>query len=159
MVLLSFTKLINKMKNLTYLITAFSFVFLVASCGESSREEAHEEVVQEERTDGDAVVGLNTGQQEVRQIQVVAENMAYSPNEIRMQPGQSLIVELVNRGDTEHSIEFELPDGEQELVNNVKPGESSTLQFNVPQKTGTYTFYCPVDNHKEKGMTGKLIVE
>lgn len=143
------------MKKLTCLLIACSFVFLIASCGEPILKEAHDEVVQLERTN--ALEG--SAQQQERKIQVVAENMEYRPNEIRVQPGESLIIELSNKGDTEHNIEFELPEGEKELEQNVQPGESGILRFSAPKEKGTYTIYCPVDDHKEKGMTGKLIVE
>lgn len=145
------------MKKLAYIITALSF-FHFASCDESSRKKAHEEVVQQERADNDALEGLDA-QQEAHEIQVVVENMAYTPKEIRVQPGEFLRVQLINRDEIEHSIEFELPGGEQELEQNIKAGESGTLEFTTPQQAGTYTFYCPVDDHKEKGMTGTLIVE
>ncbi len=145
------------MKRLTYLITVISFSCFIVSCGESSRQKAHEEVVQEERTENDAPVGLNPGEE--REIQVVARNMAYTPNEIRVQPGQAVSIQLTNNGDKEHNIEFELPSGEKELEQNLQAGQSGTLSFTAPQESGSYTFYCPVDNHKEKGMTGTLIVQ
>ena len=84
--------------------------------------------------------------------------MSFRPNEIRVQPGESLI-EHSNKGVTEHNIEFELPEGEKELEQNVPSGESGILHFSAPKEKGTYTIYCPVDDHKEKGMKGKLIVE
>lgn len=85
--------------------------------------------------------------------------MRYNPSEIKVQPGQNLRITLINHGDTEHNIEFELPDGEEELENNVQPGEQASLEFQAPEEAGTYTFYCPVDDHRERGMTGQLIVE
>ncbi len=39
----------------------------------------------------------------------------------------------------------------------VKPGKTSTVS--VKLKKGTYTFYCPVDDHKGMGMKGKLVVK
>ena len=39
----------------------------------------------------------------------------------------------------------------------VRPGKTSTLT--VKLKKGTYTFYCPVDGHKNMGMKGKLVVK
>jgi plastocyanin len=29
----------------------------------------------------------------------------------------------------------------------------------VPVKKGAYTVYCTIDDHREKGMEGKIIVE
>jgi uncharacterized cupredoxin-like copper-binding protein len=39
----------------------------------------------------------------------------------------------------------------------VGPGKVSKLT--VKLKKGTYTFYCPVDGHKNMGMKGKLVVK
>ena len=39
------------------------------------------------------------------------------------------------------------------------PGTSGNLEFQAPQEPGTYTFYYPVDDHREKVMEGRLIVE
>jgi plastocyanin len=38
-----------------------------------------------------------------------------------------------------------------------QPGGSSTVTADL--KPGTYTFYCPVGNHREEGMKGKLTVQ
>lgn len=148
------------MKKLTYLFTAVLFLGMFTSCGESSRKEAHEEVVQEERTEGDVPLGLETTENQMaREIEVVAENMQYNPSQIRVQPGQMVRISLINRGDKEHNIEFELPGGDKELDQNLQPGERGMLEFTAPDQAGTYTIYCPVDDHREKGMTGELIVE
>lgn len=148
------------MKKLIYLFTAILFSGLFTSCGESSRKEAHEEVVQEERTEGDVPLGLETTEpQMAREIEVVAENMQYNPSQIQVQAGEEVRIRLINRGDKEHSIEIELPGGEEELAQNLQPGERGMLEFTAPDQAGTYTIYCPVDDHREKGMTGELIVE
>lgn len=148
------------MKKLTYLFTAALFCGMFTSCGESSRKEAHEEVVQEERTEGDVPLGLNTTENRMaRDIEVVAENMQYNPSQIVVQAGEEVRILLINRGDEEHNIEFELPGREEELAQNLQPGERGTLEFTAPDQPGTYTVYCPVKDHKDKGMTGQLVVE
>lgn len=148
------------MKKLTYLFTAALLSGMFLSCGESSRKEAHEEVVQEERTEGDVPLGLETTESRMaREIEVVAENMQYNPSQIQVQAGEEVRIRLINRGDEEHNIEFELPGREEELEENLQPGERGTLSFTAPDQPGTYTIYCPVEDHKDKGMTGQLIVE
>ena len=39
----------------------------------------------------------------------------------------------------------------------VSPGSTSTLPVSL--KPGKYTFYCPVDGHRQKGMHGTLVVK
>ncbi|WP_224998914.1 cupredoxin domain-containing protein [Cesiribacter sp. SM1] len=130
---------------------------LFFSCGETGTNQ--DNVDEDTFVQTEEAVDMEDDIQNARNIEVVAENMEYKPNEIRVSPGQQLTITLVNRGNENHNIEFELPDGEQELENPVEPGASASLSFKAPDQPGTYTIYCPVDNHKEKGMTGKLIVE
>jgi polyvinyl alcohol dehydrogenase (cytochrome) len=94
-----------------------------------------------------------------RVVQLVAKDNAFEPAELTVRPGQRLNVILVNRGEHEHSIEFELPSGEAELAQPIAAGTQGTVQLTAPTEPGTYVFYCPVGDHREKGMEGKLIVE
>lgn len=94
----------------------------------------------------------------VKSVEIVAKEMDYHPNEILAQPGQMLEVTLINNGERPHNIEFELPQGEKLLDTPVEPGNRASLSFEAPAEAGEYTFYCPVENHKDLGMVGKLIV-
>lgn len=145
------------MKALTYLSAAILLGSISFSCGESSRDQGHESVVQQERAENDAPVVLGPEPTE-REFDIVANDLDYNPNEITVTAGQDLSVALLNRGEQEHNIEFELPSGEKVLPTNVPPGQSAILEFTAPQEAGTYTFYCPVEDHHEKGMEGRLIV-
>lgn len=97
--------------------------------------------------------------QEAREIEVIAENLEFKPSRIEAKPGEKLRIKLVNRGDAPHNIEFELPSGERELDSNVSMGQSATLEITAPDEPGEYTIYCPVDDHREQGMTGTLVVQ
>lgn len=147
------------MKRINYIFALLFLGTITFSCddGRSSRQEAHEEVVEAERESGGSdMLGQDDYAQE---FDVVAQDMQYSPNEIRVDAGRTVRINLVNRGDEEHNIEVELPNGERELDKNLQPGEQGTLEFLAPTDTGTYTIYCPVKDHKDHGMTGRLIVE
>ena len=143
-----------KLRQYFFTVALSCVTFISCNNTESNEQRAGEmnegEMVQTEE---------NIDMQEVKRIEVVAENMQYKPNELRAKPGQQMEVTLINKGKEEHNIEFELPDGEQELETPVKPGNRATLTLVAPEQPGTYTIYCPVDNHRQKGMTGKLIVE
>lgn len=101
---------------------------------------------------------VQSGDKKGRTVEVVAVNFAFKPEKIEAKPGETLQVKLINRGKAPHNIEFELPDKEVELDKPLKPGETGTLTFQAPRKAGKYLFYCPVGNHKEKGMKGYLFV-
>jgi uncharacterized cupredoxin-like copper-binding protein len=40
----------------------------------------------------------------------------------------------------------------------LQPGQSATLKVKL-SKAGSYTWYCPIDNHKQMGMVGKITVK
>jgi uncharacterized cupredoxin-like copper-binding protein len=62
-----------------------------------------------------------------------------------------------NDGSIDHSLEVEGPNGEQELEQDLAPGQSGTLTVDLSQ-AGKYEFYCPIDAHRERGMEGEITV-
>ena len=65
--------------------------------------------------------------------------------------------EVTNDGTIEHNFEVEGEGIEEELEENLQPGESGTLEFELP--AGEYRVYCPVANHAQQGMELTLMVE
>ena len=69
---------------------------------------------------------------------------------------QSFIV--VNSGKGNHSLVIEGPNGfRTALSQQLTRGDAA--QMDVDFKPGTYTFYCPVDGHRGKGMTRTVTVQ
>jgi uncharacterized cupredoxin-like copper-binding protein len=64
---------------------------------------------------------------------------------------------VVNSGKETHNFEIEGNGIEAKLPSDVSRGDSATLDVDL--KPGTYTVYCPVKGHKEKGMTTTLVVK
>lgn len=89
---------------------------------------------------------------------VIATNFEFTPSTIQAKPGESIRLTLENRGSAPHNIEFHLDGREAELEQNVAPGGSSTLTFQAPDTPGKYVFYCPVGDHRSRGMEGTLQV-
>jgi plastocyanin len=92
------------------------------------------------------------------------ETLAVSETDYALDPADPTVtagtvtIEATNDGQTTHSIEVEGPSGEQELEQDLAPGDSGTLEVDL-SKPGTYEWYCPVGNHKEMGMEGEITVE
>jgi uncharacterized cupredoxin-like copper-binding protein len=64
---------------------------------------------------------------------------------------------IENAGTNDHAFEIEGEIGGQEFEvasRVLKPGQSSVVIVKLPP--GTYDAYCPVDDHREKGMAAKL---
>jgi uncharacterized cupredoxin-like copper-binding protein len=71
-------------------------------------------------------------------------------------PIGEMIFSVTNAGTMEHNFEVEGQGFEKKFEMNLKPGETRNLQVNLP--AGTYTVYCPVNDHKKRGMQLELIV-
>lgn len=69
----------------------------------------------------------------------------------------STTFEVTNEGTNEHNFEIEGLGVEESLPTNLMAGESGTLQVDL--QPGTYTVYCPVDDHRSRGMETTLTVE
>lgn len=54
-----------------------------------------------------------------------------------------------------HAIELE-GNGVEEVSDTIQPGQRASVTVDL--RPGTYTFYCPVDGHREQGMKGTLTV-
>lgn len=71
-------------------------------------------------------------------------------------PVGKMIFSVTNVGTVEHNFEVEGKGLEKKFEMNLKPGETRNLQVDLP--AGTYTVYCPVDDHKKRGMQLELMV-
>ncbi len=72
--------------------------------------------------------------------------------------GKPGIVEIraKNDGKVPHAIAVEGPAG-RIASEEIPPGEQAVLRADL-SKQGTFTWYCPVDDHRQKGMEGKITV-
>jgi uncharacterized cupredoxin-like copper-binding protein len=90
-------------------------------------------------------------------VDLTATDFKFDPSDPSVKSGE-VTFNLKNDGQTTHSLEIEDVNGQDvELEGDVSPGQSGTLKANLAP--GTYEFYCPVENHKEMGMTGEITVK
>jgi plastocyanin len=86
---------------------------------------------------------------------LTATEFAFSPAQVTVAPGEREF-RIVNRGDAQHALEIHAPGGEVH-TDRVGPGESATVAANLSEP-GTYEFYCPVGDHRQRGMEGSVKV-
>jgi uncharacterized cupredoxin-like copper-binding protein len=92
-----------------------------------------------------------------------AQTVNVSETEYKLDPSDPTVqagtvsFKATNDGSVDHNLEVEGPEGEQELEQNIAPGESGTLTVDL-SKPGKYEFYCPVDGHRGLGMEGEIAV-
>jgi len=63
---------------------------------------------------------------------------------------------VTNSGSFTHNLTVDGPGVEDKASPSLSPGDSG--EVTVTLQKGTYTFYCSVDSHKEKGMDATVTV-
>ena len=90
---------------------------------------------------------------EERVIQITAKKFDFSPGDIQIKKGETVILELKS-ADRAHG--FNLPDFK--VRSDIKAGQVTRVKF-TPDKTGTFTFACDVfcgSGHED--MSGTITV-
>jgi len=122
----------------------------VVGCGGSSDDNSTSNAATPATTGGGAAGAGGT-------VDLTATDFKFDPSEPTVKAGD-VTFSLKNDGQVQHSLEIEDVNGEDvEIEGDVSPGSSGTLTADL--KPGTYEFYCPVDSHKEMGMTGEITVK
>jgi plastocyanin len=87
-------------------------------------------------------------------VTMSAVEFAFQPATVRTSGG-SVTINLRNDGQFPHNVQF---DGQAAPIfaDNLTSGQSATATVNLAP--GTYTFYCPVDGHRDRGMVGTLTI-
>lgn len=108
-------------------------------------------------------------------ITVEMEEHSYYPRDLKLKVGQPYRIVMKNIGEKEHYYTapefFKAIATRKAQVNKVAEFKapyftaieilknSQAELFFVPVKRGTYSVFCTIDDHREKGMEGKLVVE
>jgi uncharacterized cupredoxin-like copper-binding protein len=73
-------------------------------------------------------------------------------------PAGKIVFQLVNHGQDEHNLNVESSEGviEGSLANTL-PGQMREMSLEL--RAGTYTLFCSLPGHEEKGMKATLVVQ
>jgi uncharacterized cupredoxin-like copper-binding protein len=115
-----------------------AFALALAGCGED-----------EEGEDAQAP------SESVQTITITETDFALDPDSVDVEEPGTYAFEVVNEGEVAHALEVEGKEIEEE-TDTLDPGQRATLT--VELEGGTYELYCPVGDHADRGMTGKLEV-
>jgi uncharacterized cupredoxin-like copper-binding protein len=122
----------------------------MVGCGSSSDDNSTSNAATPASTSGGSSGASGT-------VDLTATDFKFDPSEPSVKSG-NVTFNLKNDGQVTHSLEIEDVNGEdKELEGDVSPGSNGTLAVNL--KPGTYEFYCPIDSHKQMGMTGEITVK
>src|SRR5262249_28927248 len=98
-----------------------------------------------------ALVGVVNAQ---TAVSMSAVEFAFQPATLNVSSG-SVTFNLRNDGQFPHNIAIDGRNGSI-FANDLTAGQSASATISLPP--GTYTFYCPVDGHRDRGMVGTLTV-
>jgi plastocyanin len=123
---------------------------VVAGCGDDEES-------------GDGGAGQAATEEQAEPSEAASKTVDISATDFKFDPGnpkveQAGVVEfrLTNDGQAPHALEVEGPEGEVESE-VIQPGKSTTLKADLGRQ-GSFVIYCPVGNHRELGMEGKVQV-
>jgi plastocyanin len=77
------------------------------------------------------------------------------PRSVRVARSGLVAFEATNDGQALHALAVIGPAG-QARTQTLKPGERATVEVRLPP--GTYKWYCPVADHEQRGMVGRVRV-
>ena len=129
------------------LVAVAAAVIAIGGCG-GDEEPAAEKTTTEQAT---GPVGTP-----VATVEVSATDFKFTPANPGVQQTGIVAFELTNDGKASHALEVEGPDGEVE-TDPLQPGKSQTIKADL-NRPGRYTWYCPIGDHRERGMDGFVLV-
>jgi len=89
-------------------------------------------------------------------VQVVAQEFSFSLSRHKVKAGK-VIVELVNRGQDTHDLDIERV-GSTHIVHFPKVDPGHHVDKELTLKPGKYVLWCPIADHKQRGMQTTLRV-
>jgi uncharacterized cupredoxin-like copper-binding protein len=89
-------------------------------------------------------------------ISIGESEFKLDPSTVKVDRAGTVTFKVTNNGQIDHALEVE-GQGVEEETETIEPGETAELTVDL-SKEGSYEIYCPVDDHRDKGMEGMLTV-
>jgi uncharacterized cupredoxin-like copper-binding protein len=89
-------------------------------------------------------------------VMIGEKEFSITPSSIALTNPGTYTFKVTNRGQIGHALEIE-GHGIEQKTGTIGPGKTATLQVDL-SKVGSYEVYCPIDDHKNKGMKASLTV-
>jgi plastocyanin len=123
---------------------------MVAGCGddEETGDGGAAQTATEEQTEPSEAVSQT--------IEISATDFKFDPANPKVEKAGVVEFRLTNDGQSPHALEVEGPEGEVES-DVIQPGKATTLKADLGRR-GSFVIYCPVGNHRDLGMEGKVQV-
>ncbi len=145
----------------TAAIVVAATALALAGCGDD--DEGRVDVQGGTDTAGTSTTGTSTSAESAAPAGAPVATVKVSETEYRLSPAnpsvkKAGVVEFAvsNDGQIGHALEVEGPNGEVE-TEEIAPGSKATLKADLG-KAGRYEWYCPIGDHKDRGMKGEITV-
>lgn len=89
---------------------------------------------------------------DVTEIKVSGSEFKFTPDTLSVKKGDKVKIVFQNDGKFPHDLKIDELGVTTKVIN---PGQSDSVEFTVG-KSGTFTMYCSVDAHRQKGMEGTV---
>jgi plastocyanin len=129
---------------------------LALACGDVEEQVDEAVEVIDEATGVDTLPGPGESGPAPYRVVIGAASFAYQPSTIPVPHGPVRFV-VVNGAEIPHGFEVE-GHGIEEKIDAIAPESSDSLTIEI-HEPGEYTIYCPVEDHRQRGMTGTLTVQ
>lgn len=90
-------------------------------------------------------------------IVMKASDFKFTPNNIRVYKGQTVVFRLENTAKIPHDFTLKDPSGRKVEDVDLPPGKTVDVTVFF-RRAGRYNFYCDIDSHKQFGMWGRVEV-
>jgi LPXTG-motif cell wall-anchored protein len=103
--------------------------------------------------------GVTAAQDTTVNVTLGMSEFKFDPSELTVAAGTEVTFNVSNTGQFPHNVTFVAPDGTESNLfpENVATGQSATGKFTF-NTAGEWKMYCPVGQHEEQGMVGKVTV-
>ena len=129
----------------------FLFVAVIAGCGGGNDNKSSSATTSTSTT----ATQPSGGGETLKLTADASGALKFNTRHLSAKPGK-VTIELSNPSSVQHAISI-LGNGVAETGATVGAGGVSKVTANLP--AGRYDFYCPVDAHKQAGMSGLLVVK
>jgi len=89
------------------------------------------------------------------EIPVQLADYTITPSTLSPREGGTITLSIINNGPSSHAIEIE-GNGVEEETGTINTGDRAKLTVDL--KPGTYEMYCPIGDHRSRGMEGSIVV-
>lgn len=139
------------------LVVAMISIYMVSTSRKPSQTKQSQPEVATSSPVSSVASDSSNAQSAIKEIVVAVgdEEYSFSPSSISLTQGEETKIIFKNNGKLPHNFVI---DGLEISTKTIGSGKEDSAIVKA-DKTGKYTFYCSIGNHRQLGMEGQLLVK